>query len=67
MARKANYEEKISAIEAKIEKKHNEIKALKKQVDELKSKKASDDYKELTEYMLANNLTAEEVLASIKG
>lgn len=67
MARKANYEEKISAIEAKIEKKHNEIKALKKQVDELKSKKASDDYKELTEYMLANNLSAEEVLASIKG
>ena len=40
---------------------------MKKQVDELKSKKASDDYKELTEYMLANNLSAEEVLASIKG
>lgn len=67
MARKANYEEKISAIEAKIAKKQSEIKALKKQVDELKSKKASDDYKALTEYMLANNLTAEEVLASIKG
>ena len=67
MARKANYEEKISAIEAKIEKKQNEIKALKSQLGELKAKKASDDYKELTEYMAANNLTAEEVLASIKG
>ena len=67
MARKANYEEKINAIEAKIEKKHNEIKALKSQLSELKAKKAEDDYKELAEYMQANNLTAEEVLASIKG
>lgn len=67
MARKANYEEKITAIEAKIEKKQSEIKALKKQMDELKSKKAQDDFKELTEYMTANNLSAGEVLASIKG
>ena len=67
MARKANYEEKISALEAKIEKKHNEIKAIKSQLNELKAKKADDDYKELTEYMMANNLTAAEVLASIKG
>lgn len=67
MARKANYEEKISAIEAKIEKKQNEIKALKSQLGELKAKKAEDDYKELTEYMQANDLTAEDVLASIKG
>ena len=57
MARKANYDEKISAIEAKIAKKQDEIKA----------KKAQDDYKELTEYMAANNLSASEVLASIKG
>lgn len=67
MARKANYEEKISAIEAKIEKKHNEIKALKSQLSELKAKKAEGDYKELTDYMQSNNLTAEEVLAAIKG
>ena len=67
MARKVNYEEKISALEAKIEKKHNEIKALKSQLSELKAKKADGDYKELTEYMMANNLTAAEVLASIKG
>ena len=67
MARKANYDEKISAIEAKIEKKQNEIKALKSHLNELKAKKASNDYQELTEYMQANNLTAAEVLASIKG
>ena len=67
MARKANYDEKIAAIEAKIEKKQAEIKSLKATLGELKAKKAEDDYKELTEYMQANNLTAQEVLASIKG
>ena len=67
MARKANYEEKIAAIEAKIEKKQAEIKSLKSTLNDLKAKKAEDDYRELTEYMQANNLTAAEVLASIKG
>jgi len=67
MARKTNYEEKIAAIEAKIEKKLAEIKSLKAILSDLKAKKADDDYKELTEYMQANNLTAQEVLASIKG
>ena len=67
MARKTNYEEKIAALEAKIEKKQAEIKSLKATLSDLKAKKADDDYKELTEYMQANNLTAAEVLASIKG
>lgn len=67
MARKANYDEKISALEAKIEKKQGEIKTLKAQVSELKAKKAEEDYKDLMEYMLANNLSAEEVLACIKN
>ena len=51
MARKANYEEKINAIEAKIAKKQEELKSLKAQLNEIKAKKAQDDYKELTEYM----------------
>jgi len=67
MARKANYDEKINAIEAKITKKQEELKSLKAQLNDLKAKKAQEDYKELTEYMTANNLTASEVLASIKG
>ena len=67
MARKANYDEKIAALEAKFEKKQAEIKSLKATLSDLKAKKADDDYKELTEYMQANNLTAQEVLASIKG
>ena len=67
MARKANYDEKINSLEAKIEKKQAEIKALKAKVSELKAKKAEGDYKELTEYMVNNNLSAAEVLACIKG
>ena len=67
MARKANYDEKIKAIETKIEKKQAEIKSLKAALNDMKSKKAEDDYKELTEYMQANNLSAADVLASIKG
>ena len=66
MARKANYDEKISALAEKIAKRQDEIKALKAKLNELKDKKAKDDYQELTNYMLANNLTAEEVLACIK-
>ena len=67
MARKANYEEKINAIEAKIAKKQEELKSLKAQLNEIKAKKAQDDYKELTEYMQNNNLSASDVFASIKG
>ena len=66
MARKANYEEKINAIEAKIAKKQEELKSLKAQLGEIKAKKAQDDYKELTEYMQNNNLSASDVLASIR-
>ena len=66
MARKANYDEKIKAIEEKIEKKSNELKALKAQLMELKSKKAQDDYQELMDYMKANNMSAGEVLSKLK-
>ena len=66
MARKANYDEKIKVIEEKIEKKSAEIKALKTQLSELKTKKSQDDYQELMEYMKANNLSAGEVLGKIK-
>ena len=66
MARKANYDEKIKAIEEKIEKKSNELKALKAQLTELKSTKAQDDYQELMDYMKANNMSAGEVLSKLK-
>ena len=66
MARKANYDEKIKVIEGKIEKKSAEIKALKAQLGELKTKKSQDDYQELMDYMKANNLSAGEVLSKLK-
>ena len=66
MARKANYEEKISAIEAKIEKKKEEIKSLKEQLAALQSKKAQNDYQELLDYMKNNNMSAGEVLSKIR-
>lgn len=66
MARKANYEEKIATLQAKITKKQEELKTLKAQLDEVKTKKASQDYKVLVEYMEQNNLTAEDVLGAIK-
>ena len=66
MARKANYEEKISTIEAKIEKKKEEIKSLKEPLAALQSKKAQNDYQELLDYMNNNNLSAGEVLSKIR-
>ena len=60
------YDEKIKAIEEKIEKKSNELKSLKAQLTELKSKKAQDDYQELMDYMKANNMSAGEVLSKLK-
>ena len=66
MARKEKKKKKISVLAEKITKKQDEIKSLKAKLNELKDKKAKDDYQELTNYMLANNLTAEEVLACIK-
>ena len=66
MARKANYEEKIATLQAKITKKQEELKTLKAQLDEVKTKKAQQDYKVLVEYMEPNNLTAEDVLGAIK-
>ena len=67
MARKSNYDEKIKAIEAKITKKQDELKKQNSQLADMKEKKEKVDYQELTEYMQANNLSASEVIASIKG
>ena len=66
MARKANYDEKIKVIEEKIEKKSVEMKALKAQLTEIKTKKAQDDYQELMEYMKVNNMSADEVLSKLR-
>ena len=54
MARKVNYEEKISVLEAKIEKKQSEIKILKAKAVELKAQKTKIDYQDLIDYMDQN-------------
>lgn len=67
MARQMDFDKKIESLKSKIEKKHEELKKLKAELEAVKSKKASTDYKALVDYMEQNNLTAEEVLESIKG
>jgi cell division protein FtsL len=47
MARVVNYEQKIESIKAKIEKKTEELKALKAQVADLEAKKTKTDFKVL--------------------
>lgn len=66
MARQANYDEMISSIKAKIEKKKEQIKELKSQVLALEKQKADNAFKELADYIRASDMTAEEVLALIK-
>ncbi len=66
MARQANYEEMISSIKTKIEKKKEQIKQLKAQIVVLEKQKADNAFKELADYIRANDITAEEVLALIK-
>ena len=66
MARKANYDVKIEALQAKIEKKQNEIKALKEELMIAKTKKSRGSYKELIAYMEEKNMSAEDVLAMIQ-
>lgn len=65
MARKVDYDAKISKIEAQIEKKKTEIKKLKSTLSDLKEQKEKSDYKELMDYMTKNEITASQVLDQI--
>ncbi len=66
MARTANYEQKIENITAKIEKKSEEIKALKAQLADLEAKKTRTDFKVLNEYLLNKGIAPEEALGKLK-
>lgn len=66
MARTANYEAKIVALTKKVEKKSAELKKLKEELSEIKSKKAKEDYKVLFDYMQENDISADDVLGAIK-
>ena len=66
MARTTNYDAKIAVIEEKLEKKKNEVKKLKEALADLKEKKAKSDYKELLNYMTENEISADQVLDTLK-
>ncbi len=66
MARTTNYDAKIAVIEEKLEKKKNEVKKLKEALADLKEKKVKSDYKELLNYMTENEISAEQVLDTLK-
>ena len=66
MARTANYEQKIENITAKIEKKAEEIKALKAQLANLEAKKTRTDFKVLNEYLVNKGVAPEEALGKLK-
>lgn len=66
MARQMNYSAKIESLEAKINKKQEELKKLKVELSETKARKAESDYKELIDYMEQNGISAEDVLGAIK-
>lgn len=66
MARVVNYEQKIESIKAKIEKKTEELKALKAQVADLEAKKTKTDFKVLNEYLVNKGIAPEEALGKLK-
>ena len=66
MARVANFEQKIESIKAKIEKKTEELKALKAQVADLEAKKTKTDFKVLNEYLVNKGVAPEEALCKLK-
>jgi SMC interacting uncharacterized protein involved in chromosome segregation len=66
MARVVNYEQKIESIKAKIEKKTEELKALKAQVANLEAKKTKTDFKVLNEYLVNKGIAPEEALGKLK-
>ncbi len=66
MARVANYEQKIASIKGKIEKKSEELKALKAQLADFEAKKTKTDFKVLNEYLANKGIAPEEALSKLK-
>lgn len=66
MARVANFDQKIESIKAKIEKKTEELKALKAQLADFEAKKTKTDFKVLNEYLANKGIAPEEALGKLK-
>lgn len=66
MARAVNYDQKINALEAKIEKKTNELKVLKAQLNDLEEKKTKNDFRALNEFLAAKGISPEAAMEKLK-
>ena len=66
MARVVNYEEKISKVQAKIEKYTEQLKSLKAELAKLEEAKTKTDFKVLNEYLANKNVAPDEALAKLK-
>lgn len=60
-----NFDAKIEMLEAKIEKKTNDLKKLKEELEDVKEKKMKTAYKELLEYMSENDITTDQVMEAL--
>ncbi len=67
MARQVNYEEKIGALKAKIEKKTEDLKALKAELAKAEDMKTKMDFKVLNEYLAGKGIAPDEALEKLKG
>lgn len=67
MARKANYDQKITDLQTKIEKKQAEIKALRAEYNNLKNQQAGEAKKAVLEEMAARNISVDQVLEAIRN
>lgn len=67
MPRKANYAEKINTLSAKIEKKQNELKKLKDQLNEYKEAQEKENSKELLTMMAENGISATQAVDALKN
>lgn len=66
MARNVNYDQKIDALKAKIEKKTEELKGLKAMVADLEEKKTKSDFKALNEFLAAKGINPEDAMGKLK-
>ena len=64
--RENSIKQRIENITAKIEKKAEEIKALKAQLADLEAKKTRTDFKVLNEYLVNKGIAPEEALGKLK-
>lgn len=60
-----NFDAKIEMLEAKIEKKTNDLKKLKEELEDVKERKMKTAYKELLEYMSENDITTDQVMEAL--